>query len=166
VARGDLANGDLDRIGRAVEMLLRLNASRRVQTEWTGAAGVPISQPGFTLLRRIQESGPLSLTDLGRLTHMDAASVTRQVLQLERSGLVRRDRSERDGRVALVTVTPAGASARARISAVLEQHLADALAGWSPADRRTLARVLTRLVDDLRATRYRPAAGSEVATSP
>jgi DNA-binding MarR family transcriptional regulator len=158
-----MARGDLDAIGRAVEMLLRLNASRRVQTEWTGAAGVAISQPGFTLLRRIQESGPLSLTELGRLTHMDAASVTRQVLQLERAGLVRRDRSESDGRVALVTVTPAGASARARVSAVLDQHLADALAGWSPADRQSLARLLTRMVDDLRATRYRPADAGERA---
>jgi DNA-binding MarR family transcriptional regulator len=152
-----VTRGDLDAIGRAIEMLLRLSASRRVQTEWTTAAGVPISQPGFTLLRRIQERGPLSLADLGRLTHMDAASVTRQVVQLERAGLVRRDRAEHDGRIALVSVTPEGAAARARISAVLDQHLADALARWPATDRRDLARLLGRLVDDLRATRYRPA---------
>ena len=156
-----MARGDLDRIGRAIEMLLRLNASRRVQTEWAAAAGVTMSQPGFTLLRRIQEHGPLSLTELGRLTHMDAASVTRQVLQLEQAGLVRRDRSERDGRVALVSVTPAGADARARIAKVLDRHLADALAPWSEADREQLAELLGRLVEDLRATRYEPAAGSK-----
>jgi DNA-binding MarR family transcriptional regulator len=161
-----VARGELDQIGRSIEMLLRLNASRRVQGEWAAAAGVPMSQPGFTLLRRIQESGPLSLTELGRLTHMDAASVTRQVIQLERSGLVQRDRSERDGRVALVSVTPTGADARARISAVLDQHLADALAPWPAEDRRQLAELLTRLVDDLRATRYQPAAGSEVVATP
>src|SRR6266508_2513753 len=162
MARGDVPNGDLDDIGRAIEMLLRLNASRRVQSEWAAAAGVAMSPPGYTLLRRIQESGPLSLTELGRLTHMDAASVTRQVLQLERSGLVRRDRSQNDGRVALVSVTPEGAAARARISEVLDRHLAAALAPWSADDRRQLAALLGRLVDDLRATRYEPTAGSEV----
>jgi DNA-binding MarR family transcriptional regulator len=161
-----MTRGELDGIGRSIEMLLRLNASRRVQGEWAAAAGVPVSQPGFTLLRRIQESGPLSLTELGRLTHMDAASVTRQIVQLERSGLVQRDRSASDGRVALVSVTPAGADARARIAAVLDQHLADALAPWSEDDRRQLAALLGRLVDDLRATHYQPAAGSEVVATP
>ena len=150
------SGADLDAIGRALEMLLRLQGSRRVQTEWVAAAGVAISQPGFTLLGRIQEHGPLSLADLGRRTHMDAASVTRQVLQLEQAGLVRRDRSEHDGRVALVSITPAGENTRTRVSAVLDQHLADALGEWPAADRRHLARLLSRLVDDLRATRYRP----------
>ncbi|MBA2326964.1 MAG: MarR family transcriptional regulator [Actinobacteria bacterium] len=165
MARGDRANGDLDSIGRAIEMLLRLNASRRVQAEWAAAAGVPMSQPGFTLLRRIQDSGPLSLTELGRLTHMDAASVTRQVVQLERAGLVRRDRSESDGRIALLSVTPEGAEARARVSAVLDEHLANALAPWSGDDRGQLAGLLGRLVDDLRATRYQPAPGSDVVAT-
>jgi DNA-binding MarR family transcriptional regulator len=155
--RRQAGGADLDAIGRGLEMLLRLQGSRRVQTEWVAAAGVAISQPGFTLLGRIQDHGPLSLSDLGRRTHMDAASVTRQVVQLERAGLVRRDRSEHDGRVALVSTTPAGEDTRARVSTVLDQHLADALGEWPTADRRDLARLLTRLVDDLRATRYRPA---------
>lgn len=152
-----MARGDLDGIGRSIEMLLRLNASRRVQAEWATAAGVSVSQPGFALLRRIQEHGPLSLTELGRLTHMDAASVTRQVVQLEQSGLVRRDRAEHDGRIALVTVTPEGAEVRARIASVLDTHLARALEPWTEDDRHRLADLMARLVDDLRATRYEPA---------
>ena len=91
---------------------------------------------------------------------MDAASVTRQVVQLEQSGLVRRDRAEHDGRVALVSVTPEGAKVRARIASVLDTHLARALEPWTADDRHRLAELLSRLVDDLRATRYEPADAS------
>jgi hypothetical protein len=42
------------------------------------------------------------------------------------------------------------------VSGVLERHMSDALDHWSTADRRQLGALLDRLVDDLRAVRYRP----------
>ena len=150
--RGD----DLPAIQRSLETLLRLNASRGVHANVVGAAGVSLSQPGYTLLRRVDEQGPTPLGDLARSTHMDPAVVSRQIRQLEDDGLVRRLADARDGRVTLIEVTPRGRAVRERVSDVLERHISDALDRWTPDDRRRLGELLGRLVDDLRAVRYRP----------
>jgi DNA-binding MarR family transcriptional regulator len=150
------ADDDLDQIQRSLEQLLRLNASRRVHAKQAAAAGVVISQPGYLLLRRIQEEGPLSLGDLARLTEMDPAATGRQVRQLEDDGLVARSSSRGDGRVSLVSVTVKGAAVRRRIAEVLEGHMCDVLDQWSPRDRHQFAVLLDRFVGDIRATPYRP----------
>jgi DNA-binding MarR family transcriptional regulator len=146
---------DIDAVGRALEALFRLNASRKVHARRAAAAGVTISAPGFVLLRRIQEDGPLSLGELARRTDMDPAAAGRQIRQLERDGLVERLASAGDGRVTNVSVTRAGAEARRRITDVLDRHMEDVLDAWSPADRADLARLLTRLANDLRSVHYR-----------
>jgi DNA-binding MarR family transcriptional regulator len=149
------AGGDVDAIERALEQLLRLNASRKVHARQVAAAGVRISPPGLTLLRRIQEEGPLSLGELARRTEMDPAAAGRQIRQLEEDGFVHRGPSADDGRVTVVRVTPAGREARRRISEVIGSHMESVIAAWSPDDRAALAALLTRLVDDLRSGHYR-----------
>jgi DNA-binding MarR family transcriptional regulator len=152
-----------DGVERALETLFRLNASRKVHARRAAAAGVVISQPGFVLLRRIQEDGPLSLGELARLTDMDPAATGRQIRQLEQDGLVERGPSSVDGRVTYVRVTPEGDDVRRRISEVLDQHMEDVLHEWSKADRADLARLLSRLVDDLRSAHYRTVADERIA---
>jgi DNA-binding MarR family transcriptional regulator len=148
------AGRDDDAIERALEQLLRLNASRKVHARQVAAAGVRISAPGLALLRRIQEEGPLSLGELARRTEMDPAATGRQIRSLEDEGFVQRDPSDVDGRVTVVRVTPAGREARRRIGEVVGSHMEGVLATWSASDRADLARLLTRLVDDLRSAQY------------
>jgi DNA-binding MarR family transcriptional regulator len=155
--------GASDDVERALETLFRLNASRKVHARRAAAAGVAISQPGFVLLRRLQEDGPLALGELARLTEMDPAATGRQISQLEQDGLVERAPSSADGRVTYVRVTAAGAEVRRRISAVLNRHMEDVLHAWSKADRADLARLLSRLVDDLRSAHYRAVADEQIA---
>jgi DNA-binding MarR family transcriptional regulator len=81
---------DLAVIQRSLETLFRLNASRGVHANVVDAAGVNLSQPGYTLLRRVDEDGPTPLGDLARAAHMDPAVASRQIRQLEDDGLVRR----------------------------------------------------------------------------
>ena len=154
---------DLQKIERALQMLVRLYASRRVHAERAAAAGIFISQPGDALLGRIDEHGPIRLSDLGRLTHMDAATVGRQVRQLEDSGLVASNQDPADGRATLVRITTKGQEIRQRLQQIGEAHLTDVLDRWAPAERAELARLLTRLMDDFRATRFRRPAESESA---
>src|SRR5438128_1454559 len=122
-----------------------------------------MSRPGFLLLRRIHEEGPLPLGELSRSADMDPAATSRQIRQLEDDGLVVRYPSPEDGRVSLVKVTPDGSRARRRIAEVLDRHMWDVLDQWSPGDRRQLARLLARLVEDLRAVHYRSALESRSA---
>jgi DNA-binding MarR family transcriptional regulator len=150
-----MADDGLGTVERALEQLLRLNSSRKVHARQAAAAGVVVSQPGLALLRRLHEDGPLTLGELARRTHMDPAATGRQVRLLEQDGLVRKEASAGDGRVTVVRVTPKGSAARRRISQVTGHHLEEVLSTWSKADRATLGRLLSRLVDDLRSVRYR-----------
>jgi len=155
---------ELGTIERALEQLFRLNASRKVHQRRAAAAGVVISQPGFQLLRRIQEENGIQIGELARLTEMDPAATGRQIGQLEADGLVTREKHSGDGRAVLVRVTAEGADVRRRLSLVAERHMSDVLAGWSDADRRRLAVLFPRLVDGLRHVAYRSdAADSDIS---
>ncbi len=153
--RDKRAGSDLEAVERAIEQLLRLYASRKVHAQRGAAAGVVISQPGVSLLRRLPEEEELAIGELARLTQMDAAAAGRQIRLLEEDGLVERTRDTGDGRIVMVRMTAEGARVRHRLSKVGEHHLADALSDWSTGDRRQLATLLPRFVDGLRATPYR-----------
>ncbi len=154
-ARDERAATDLDVMERAIEQLLRLYSSRKVHAQRAAAAGVVVSQPGFSLLRRLQEEGDLTIGELARLTHMDPAAAGRQIRLLQQDGLVERTRDAQDGRVVVVRVTPEGAKVRHRLGLVGERHMADVLSDWPVTDRRQLAMLLPRFVDGLRRVPYR-----------
>ena len=66
---------------------------------------------------------------------------------LERDGLVARGRDEEARRRNLVALTPAGADARARLDARVEEAQDALLAPLSSAERRQLRDLLTRVVE-------------------
>lgn len=146
----------LDRIERALELLVRMSGSRRVHDDRAAKAGVSVSQLGYTLLCRIQEDGPLSLPRLAELTHMAPSVVGRQVRQLEAAGLVARRRDPAGSRVALVSATPEGRTVRQRMFEVYERHMLEVLSRWSDREIAQLAKLLTRLVDDMRQVHLPP----------
>jgi DNA-binding MarR family transcriptional regulator len=141
-------------ISRSLETLFRLNSSRKVHSRQAMAAGTPISQPGFTLLRRIQEEGPLALGELARRTEMDPAACGRQIRQMEADGLVVTTSGTADKRRVEVQITSAGARVRERLATVQGRHMHEVLGAWSVQDQSTFAQLLERFVDDLRAVRY------------
>lgn len=146
----------------SLQRLGRLLASRQVASRISTAAGVDVSQQGAALLRVLLREGQLSVAALAAAAPMEIAAVSRQVRLLEAAGAVDRSTSPDDGRVTLIDLTPEGRALAERIRAVGVRHLQEALDGWSVADQRTLATLMRRLVDDLRATPVRrgpPAAG-------
>jgi DNA-binding MarR family transcriptional regulator len=75
------------------------------------------------------DSGPRRVTELAELEGLAQPTMTLLVKQLERRGLVRRERQLRDGRVVLVSVTDAGRRAleqfRAEAQTALRSYLAE-----------------------------------------
>lgn len=61
----------------------------------------------YSLLRKVERAGPVSLTALARLAELDRSTVGRNVKVLEKSGLLRFDHGA-DLREALVALTDAG----------------------------------------------------------
>ncbi len=84
-------------------------AARKVTSYYDDALapfGINIAQ--YSLLRKIEQLGSVSLTELGRLAELDRSTIGRNVRVLEKDGLVESARGA-DQREALVRLTKHGA---------------------------------------------------------
>jgi DNA-binding MarR family transcriptional regulator len=81
---------------------------------------------------------------LAELAHADPSTISRQVAELVRRGLVRREPDPSDGRASLLAITDAGRDACERLRKLRRELLAAALAGWSDTDLGTLSALLGR----------------------
>ncbi|WP_249713839.1 MarR family winged helix-turn-helix transcriptional regulator [Rhizomonospora bruguierae] len=123
-------------------LMRRGDAARRVTPV---AAHRALDRAAYLLLRRLEQGGPQNVSALAAALHLDGSTVTRQVAALLREGLVSRERDPRDGRGAVIAMTPAGASRLSGVRAAREQLYERILTGWSAEERETLARYLHRL---------------------
>ncbi len=154
-------NADAERPGGAplsrVELQLALLLRRAERTGAIRAGHTPaLERSGYLLLQVLSTEGPLGINSLAERQGLDASTVTRQVVSLEKSGFVQRSRDPHDGRAVRVEATPSGRAQlereRERRSAMYDRILAD----WSPAERALLAGLLERLNQDLDAFRRDP----------
>jgi hypothetical protein len=75
---------------------------------------------------------------------------------MEASGLVRRERDPRDGRLVRLYLTDRGRAARGAIERELDQLMARATATLTADERRHLARALGEIAENLRAVQPGP----------
>lgn len=143
---------EIDAIADTLRALQRLRGSRRVHAALSEAAETTLSQQAVQVLGALDDT--LSVAELARSVRMDVGAVSRQLRDLEEKGYVRRAPSPHNASVVLVTATTRGRTVARRVAAVRNDHLARALADWSPTDRRFLALLLHRLADGLQTTPY------------
>jgi DNA-binding MarR family transcriptional regulator len=154
---GDIAS-------RVVELNQALNRFRQgVQNAALGGGdGLSIH-----LVFHIASHGPIRAGELAETTRADPSTVSRQVATLVGRGLLERLADPLDGRASLLRATAAGVSFMQRQIDSRNARFAAMLADWSEADRRELADLLGRFIDDF--GRYRDTwatATSDHATSP
>jgi DNA-binding MarR family transcriptional regulator len=109
---------------------------------------------GFTFVQwvtmmRVRDNPALTAGDLCRDLHHDSGAFTRVLDQLEKRGLIRRERSETDRRVVLLHLTPDGRRVVETLLPIVVERLNHALAEFSAAEVATLARLLRRLIGRL-----------------
>jgi DNA-binding MarR family transcriptional regulator len=121
-----------------------LHASRLVGESFAKAG---VRRYHFSVLVALAEDGPASQADLGRRLWIDRSDMVAVINDLERDGLVARVRDATDRRRNLVRLTPAGKRALERLDAQVEEAQAALLAPLSAAERRTLKRLLARVVE-------------------
>jgi DNA-binding MarR family transcriptional regulator len=100
-------------------------------------------------------AAPKRAAALAEACHADPSTVSRQVAELVRRGLVRREADPSDGRASLLALTDAGRAACEQVRALRRQLLATAVHGWTDEELATLAGLLGRFNADLGAA-YRP----------
>ncbi|WP_328466160.1 MarR family transcriptional regulator [Actinoplanes sp. NBC_00393] len=118
-----------DEIVRFVRMGTRFRGMLR-----TSDLGAEFS--ALMLLLPLQSSGPMRVTDLAEIKQADPSTISRQVAQLVKAGLARREADPVDGRASRLAVTEAGEAACERLRAARVALLGQALSDW-PAERIT-----------------------------
>ena len=117
-------------------------AARKVSALYDEAlAPVGINIGQLSMLREIEKSSPLSLTELGRLSNLDRSTVGRNAKVLERMHLVQAVAGE-DHREAALTLTAKGTKAVAEAAPLWERAQATIERAM---DRGEAARLLTLL---------------------
>lgn len=114
-------------------------------------AGVSLDRALFPLLVRIERKGPIGVVDLADHAGRDHSVVSRQVAKLESLGLVER-RPGADKRVREAVVTEKGRELTDALDAARQRLVGPMLDKWSAQDRRDLARLLRRFVDEANTT--------------
>ena len=99
----------------------------------------------YAVLEVLLHRGPLPVNAIGEKVLLTSGSMTTAVHRLEKQGLVRRERSEGDGRVVLVHLTDSG---QERIEAAFAVHASNLDALFEPfkkEERAQFAGLMTRL---------------------
>jgi DNA-binding MarR family transcriptional regulator len=111
-------------------------------------AGVRVDRAAVPLLRALAGSAPQRPVDLAVRLAVEGPHITRQITRLEAAGYVKRVPDPSDGRAQLVSLTRSGQEVVDRIVEVIRGTVWRALEQWSPRDRKQLATLFTRMVDD------------------
>ena len=131
---------------RAWQLLMKFFFAQRRHLPSYGTP-LDLSPVQCHVLHLIEPGRPLPMSRLADTLSCDASNVTGLVDRLESRGLVRRQPSIEDRRVKVLQLTPAGSRVRTQlIRQMAGQSLP--LAKLSPAQLRTLVRILEVLVDE------------------
>jgi DNA-binding MarR family transcriptional regulator len=106
-----------------------------------------ITSPQLVCLLKLADRGPLSVKGLASEVYLSPSTVVGIVDRLEARGLVRRDRSNGDRRLVLISVTAAGKELVTDAPSPLQDALAKSLRGLSDLERATIALSFERIVD-------------------
>ncbi len=109
------------------------------------------STASLLTLGLLDRCGPSRVGALAEVARLDVSVVSRQLAQLEQSGLVTRRQDPDDGRAHLVSLSDQGRAVLAEGYAGLADGVAERLAHWPPDELTELAATLQRLLDDLEA---------------
>jgi DNA-binding MarR family transcriptional regulator len=120
-----------------------------------------VEKAGYMLMAHLVMNGPKRASALADAVHSDPSTVSRQVAQLVRAGLLERRADPQDGRACLLAATEQGRQLFDYMRAKRSVHLDQMLASW-PLDRRQqLVELFDALNTDIE--NYRPQMATAIA---
>lgn len=117
--------------------------SRAIAARYEEAFGLTI--PEWRVMALLGASPGLTATEVAEATPMDKVAISRAVRSLSDAGRLVATADGEDARRQRLTLTPAGMSVYRRIVPLALGLEAQLLAGFSPAERAALTRLMTRL---------------------
>jgi DNA-binding MarR family transcriptional regulator len=139
------ADPTVEAIDDALTRVVRHGMVPRTQAAIAAKAGVRVERSTYVLLRRLADCAPVRLSDLAADLGLDISTVSRQVARLTDQRLVRRQADPADARAGHLDLTARGRELLAKVRRGRHAWLAEAVDGWTDADRAELARLLACL---------------------
>lgn len=154
--RAGEADGQVDPIAavdRAMTDLFRLSTSRRVHADRVRRSGIDLSRTEWEFLRRVDDMGALSVSELATLLDLSLPVASRALQRLQQAGMVDRRLDPSDRRRIRYVATARGRRVRAGFQAAMQEELMSVLGRWNDEDLATLADIFPRFVRELRQSR-------------
>jgi DNA-binding MarR family transcriptional regulator len=107
--------------------------------------GIDLTPTQWAALAKLQETGPCSQNQLGRLTAMDVATIKGVIDRLTARGLTETSADPEDGRRLMVSLTRAGQQLAEKAAPNALAISRETLAPLEPREREVLMELLSRL---------------------
>ncbi|MEM5326656.1 MarR family transcriptional regulator [Paraburkholderia sp. JHI2823] len=124
--------------------VLKKQTDRTMSDAFESALSLSLTEA--RLLLSVGAFGPLSVSDLGRVSNLDRSQASRATDVLERKGLLAKTSNEADARGVLVALTAQGRGTYRRAATLSKATNEAILATLSEHEREVLAAVLAKLV--------------------
>ena len=144
--RASAEQADLDGI---LTGLVALYTDNRRLTKLV-ASRAKLTGPQLVVVKLLEQVGAMSLSQLSEAMRSGNSTITGIALRMEREGLVRRARSERDRRVVSLSLTSKGRRVAAEVPSEPIGIYRRALATLTPEEAKMLLRMLGRVTAEVR----------------
>jgi DNA-binding MarR family transcriptional regulator len=135
-----------DEVGSQLIRLVRL--IERKHAQYQAEHPDAVERATYHLLVHLVKDGPRRASALAEAVHSDPSTISRQIGQLVRLGLVERTADPEDGRATLLAATAEGRRVFEENRRMRNERFAELLADWPVADRHELCRLLGRFTTD------------------
>ncbi|WP_375477651.1 MarR family winged helix-turn-helix transcriptional regulator [uncultured Jatrophihabitans sp.] len=136
------------RVSTVANHFIRLiRASNKARARFLDEVG-DAERSAHIILRLLQNEGPLRASAVAEHLYSDPSTVSRQVAELVKGGLLERESDPADGRASLLVLTDAAAALLARHDELRNQHFAALLADWTDEELAAFGEALRRFGDD------------------
>lgn len=130
--------------------MVRSEMVRAIEAELAGQ-GLDISFTQYLILKKAQQLGAVSATELARAVEIDGGAMTRQLDQLERKGYLRRAPHAQDRRALRIELTEAGHTVWQNTASVCSLRVTNAAQkSLNSAEQAQLLDYLERVLHTLR----------------
>jgi DNA-binding MarR family transcriptional regulator len=119
----------------------------KARARMLAAAATDVEWSAHLLLKQIRTTGPARAASLSDTLRADPSTVSRQVSALVKDGLLERRPDPDDGRASLLALTAKAEALLAEHDQLRMERFAEMLDGWSEADLRRFATMLSQFTD-------------------
>ena len=153
------ADGEIEALTRALRGLQRILSSKQVFALLSEAVGTDLPRQAIDALTALGDE-TMPVAEVARRARMDVGATSRQLRDLEEGGYVTKRPSAENRSVVLVAASARGRNVARRVESVRNRHLRSVLEKWTRDDRRRLAILLDRFVQDLQETPFEAGRGA------